>query len=92
MGKNGKIAMYTPAETVKAERAIGLMYKGPKFDGPVRVTLVLSEDGIDLMIEPSDTQPCLRGDVDNYGKTVLDALNKIAWDDDACVQELRILK
>lgn len=92
MGKNGKIAMYTPAETVKAEKAIGLMYNGPKFDGPVRVTLVLSDDGFDLAIEPSDTQPSLRGDIDNYAKTVLDALNKIAWGDDSCVQELRVIK
>lgn len=92
MGKNGKIAIYTPPETVKAEKAIQLQYDGPKFDGPVRVTIVLSETGFDLMIEPSDTQPTLRGDIDNYAKTILDALNKIAWGDDSCVQELRVLK
>lgn len=77
---------------MKAEKAIQLQYSGPRFDGPVRVTIVLGETGLELMIEPSDTEPILRGDIDNYAKTILDALNKVAWPDDSCVQELRILK
>jgi len=68
------------------------MYNGPKYEAPIRVTIVLSETGFDISIEPSDTEPCIRGDIDNYAKTILDALNKVAWSDDSIVQELRVIK
>lgn len=39
-----------------------------------------------------DEHPTSRPDVDNYAKLVLDALNGIAWHDDAQVVSLSILK
>ena len=35
-----------------------------------------------------DTKSKLRGDLDNYIKTILDALNGVAWDDDSQVVKI----
>lgn len=77
---------------MKAEQAIRIAYKGPCLDGPVRVTIVLAEDGFDITVEPADHDSHLRGDIDNYSKTILDALNKVAWKDDRQITELRVFK
>lgn len=37
-------------------------------------------------------RPITRGDVDNYAKTILDALNGIAYHDDAQVTDLEVFK
>lgn len=62
--------------------------------GPLRVTIMLRNDAVDVSIEPADehTHKKLRGDIDNYAKTVLDALNMHAWDDDAQIVDLRVVK
>lgn len=77
---------------MKAEQAIRVAYKGPCLDGPVRVMIYLSEHGFDITVEPADHDSHLRGDIDNYCKTILDALNKVAWKDDKQIVELRVLK
>jgi len=53
-------------------------------------------DGTSVTITPiqlmePQTKP-LRGDIDNYMKTVLDALNTIAWDDDIQVVAVSAVK
>lgn len=58
-----------------------------KFTGPIEVRLVLSAT------RPKTsklTHP--RPDVDNYAKSVLDASNKILWDDDSQIVHLHISK
>lgn len=63
---------YTPPATVAYEALIAMSWRGPRgFTGSVKVTIAVIED--------------LRqnaGDVDNYAKIVLDALNHVAWVDD----------
>jgi Holliday junction resolvase RusA-like endonuclease len=84
--------MYTPSETVKAEKEIGEAWDGPCYDIPVIVTIALDSDGFTVDVQPTNYKSSLRGDIDNYAKTILDGLNKVAWTDDRLIQELRILK
>lgn len=58
-----------------------------KFTGPIEVRIVVSAT------RPRTSkleQP--RPDVDNYAKSVLDASNKILWDDDSQIAHLQISK
>lgn len=76
---NGKA--YTPKETRDAEREFCYLWKTqcdpqPDYIRPVRVSIdVHSVKG--------------RGDLDNYVKLVLDALNHVAFRDDRYVVEIR---
>jgi len=75
---------YTPKETADYERAIRALYTGGRFpDGPISIKLVFDPLGLDMTIESIDHEKSkLRGDVDNYAKAILDALNEVAWSDD----------
>lgn len=80
---------YTPKLTALHEKEIAEMYKGPKFEGDLYVKIRFVFDEIEIDIErvqpnPEVEQPKfkLRGDIDNYAKSVLDALNGVAYDDD----------
>lgn len=84
----GKVAT-TPAATKKAEKAIAEAFidAAPDlqmFDGPVAVELVLHGDRFEIEIYevPPYEIRRLKGDIDNYMKTILDALNGVAWEDD----------
>ena len=84
--------LYTPSETVKAEKAIGEAWNGPCYDAPVIVTIVLDNESFTVDVQPTTYKSSLRGDIDNYAKTILDGLNKVAWTDDKLIQELRVMK
>jgi Holliday junction resolvase RusA-like endonuclease len=85
----GKGRTYTPHGTVVAEAKIAEAYAGPKFDGPVSLACVFSDDRVTITLTPMeiDKSP-LRGDVSNYLKLVEDALNGHAYDDDRQVHRL----
>ena len=78
------------------EKQIGNDYNGPLFEGDVRLEIVFTVDGTAVTIipieRPDDLGPQLRGDLDNYTKTVMDALNTRAWGDDIQVMELSVSK
>jgi Holliday junction resolvase RusA-like endonuclease len=86
-----KFGTFTPKATLDAERAIAEQYEGPKFEGPIAVEFDFWNDRIFMrIIEVSDfTQRRLTGDVDNYLKLVGDGLNKIAYEDDKQIVDLR---
>lgn len=97
-GRNGVV--YTPKATKDAERAIREAYTAQVPDGyeptdqPIAVTIGLSDNQFTLdvnEVEPH-TQRKLRGDIDNYAKTILDALNGVAWVDDRQITHLTIIK
>lgn len=90
-GRNGRV--YTPRTTVERERAIAAAYDGPRFTTPVCVVIDLQKDDTTVTISEVDQEPTrLMGDVDNYVKAVLDALNGVAWDDDRQVVSLTASK
>lgn len=87
---------YTPKQTVAFERLIAGLYKGPMFaeDTPLKVTLEFMDKTIELRIRemPKKPQSKLKGDIDNYAKSILDALNGVAYKDDKQVVILNLEK
>ena len=94
--KNGRTWSYTPKETAAFEAHVAEEYMRqgyPKIDGPVSVNVILYDDSFSVWITPlGDAKSKLRGDLDNYTKAILDALNGIAWQDDKQVFELKVVK
>jgi Holliday junction resolvase RusA-like endonuclease len=80
---------YTPQKTRDAEKALRDQYEGPCFTGPVAVHIDYSMDGQVITITELDPslESKMRGDLDNYVKLSLDALNQTAWVDDKQVFE-----
>lgn len=76
---------FTPPETVEYESRIGWAFKaahpGGFLEGPLKVTVRVSE---------ASRRPQWQGDADNYSKSALDALNKLAWADDKEIEELHV--
>lgn len=92
-GRGGSPRIYTPAETAAEEQEIARVYKGAKATGPVRVTIRAIMPLPKSRPERIESEPCCcRPDADNIAKAVLDALNGIAYEDDAQVVELHVTK
>lgn len=99
--KNGHV--YTPAETAQYETLVGMSYRnsarGYKFASPVRVTIRAyhrppkgkSKKVVEDMMN-NHILPTKKPDADNVAKIVLDALNKVAWEDDTQVVEMMVIK
>jgi Holliday junction resolvase RusA-like endonuclease len=58
------------------------------------VYIALDEDGAAVIVTPlsPEHESSLRGDIDNYVKTILDGLNEVAWEDDRQVLKLTVVK
>lgn len=90
--------VYTPDKTRKAEQSIKELWEnagGPTYPAnvPLSVEIHLTRDGTAVVVTPLDPRKIeLRGDIDNYTKTVLDGLNVMAWADDKQVVELKVVK
>jgi Holliday junction resolvase RusA-like endonuclease len=98
--KTGTI--YTPVETAQFEKEVAWQAKAamkgnPPLEGPLSVVI-----GAWLPMPKSFTKPVKqaaieggvfpRGDVDNFAKSVMDALNGILWLDDNQVTQLTATK
>ena len=90
---------YTPKTTRDYERLIMAAYENAPerppepFSGPLDVTIVTSRQlpksaPKSIIREPDTHKP----DADNIAKVVLDALNGVAWLDDAQVTSLTVMK
>jgi Holliday junction resolvase RusA-like endonuclease len=92
--KSGVVRNYTTHATRKAEAQLRDQWLQPLIEGPVGVELQMSP--YDVEVRVFSVLPCTprmrRGDIDNYAKLVLDALNKLAWVDDRHVNELHLYK
>jgi len=91
LGRRGRV--FTPEATLVHEAAIAAAWK-TKFgrrkplEGPVKVTVDFDKHGMWIEVAPTELPTVLRGDIDNYMKAVLDALNGIAYMDDGQISVL----
>lgn len=92
-------AAFTPKATHQYEKQFADLYRGPLFDGLLSLKLRFTVDGTELLIEKVDLNDAveqpkkrLTGDIDNYAKSVLDALNGVAYTDDKQIVCLYIEK
>lgn len=92
LGRKGRV--FTPEQTLEFERAVRKAWTGPKFDGPVSITVTLDKDKFRVTVtEERGRKPsALRGDVDNYIKSILDGLNGAAYLDDRQVYKIVVTK
>lgn len=96
------VQTYTPKKTVDYEKLVRLRFQnagGVITDKPVRIKIVAcfappksarKKDKIEMLA--NRILPEKKPDVDNVAKIILDALNKIAYKDDAQVVELSVKK
>jgi len=87
---------YTPKETKEYESNIANAYSGVLFaEGPLHVTLIFDNDKTEITIrsmQNKNNPSKLRGDIDNYAKSVLDGLNGVAYTDDKQIVSLELRK
>jgi crossover junction endodeoxyribonuclease RusA len=88
MTRRGRV--FTPQRTLEAEALVREAWgDNPKFTGEVGIVMLLGTDGTLITVFPHAAEPQkLRGDIDNYVKTIMDGLNGKAWDDDKQVTYL----
>lgn len=89
-GKSGAVHAFTPEEAVKAKkriRAAAELVRFPYFVGPIQmeIDVFLPRDGITFWKRGS-------GDCDNFFKLVADALEGIAYANDAAIWVMRVRK
>lgn len=91
LGRRGRV--FTPEKTLEAEALIRETWDGPLFEGPVSVQIHLTTESTEITVAPFEIPPSkLRGDIDNYVKTVMDGLNGAAWHDDKQVHGVVAVK
>ena len=86
---------YTPKKTVEYEAEVASQYDGPKFEGDIAMEIILGKDRMWVTINDMsdwENNSRLTGDIDNYAKSVLDALNGIAYEDDKQIKQLIVRK
>lgn len=89
LGKGGRV--FTPKATQEYEALIAEMYNGPLFTGPLEMNLTFGRDWIEVDIFEfggfaNDSK--LRGDLDNYIKSITDGLNEVAYGDDRQIKRI----
>lgn len=94
LGRRGRV--FTPIATHEAETRIADQWReanGPHFTGAIAVEIDLHPKETTITISESEyPESRLRGDIDNYIKLIMDALNGVAWDDDRQVVWLYAVK
>jgi len=90
--------IYTPAKTRKSEADIKATIKNELMKyGPFDVGIPLKLSAIFYIEKPKtarkrDIMPVKRPDLDNYGKLLLDAMNKYVYPDDSQITDLHLRK
>ena len=93
--RNGRLRTFTPRETVAAEDSLREQWRGPEFRDDVAVEVIMSNTKVYVSVRDTDKPQSgllRKGDIDNYSKLILDALNGCAWRDDRQIAELRVVK
>ncbi len=98
--RGGFARVYTPKETVSFERVVGQI-AAPIFpepiSGPVKLTILAyfqppASWSKRRKVEALGAHHLQKPDLDNCAKAIKDALNRIAWADDAQVAEMVMCK
>lgn len=97
--RNGGGHTYTPKPTKVAEKILKDFFLAEvgedfvPFEGPISMSVEMDKEQLHIVItEMPDHTTKLTGDVDNYLKTVGDALNKVAYADDKQIMDLQGVK
>jgi len=92
LGRRGRV--FTPVQTLEFERLVNEAYDGFCAEKPVSLSISLYKDKFTVTVTEYDTlEPSpLRGDIDNYAKSILDGLNGVAYTDDKLVYKLQVTK
>lgn len=93
--RNGRAVTYTPKETRDAEANLARQWPFEPFEGDIDVRILMNDETVRLEVSPAPaptSRKLLRGDIDNYAKTILDALNGVAWIDDKQITRLSVEK
>lgn len=92
--KRGQI--FTPKSTLEEEDHVAAAWSeqvGEILNGPLELYIAYSPSETILHVLPSPHgSRTLRGDLDNYVKLTLDALNGVAWGDDGQVVRITAVK
>lgn len=81
---------YTPEKTRKYEREVIKAWNNrEKFSGALYVKI---EAFMKISQRCKTLRPTKKPDIDNIAKIIMDGLNKVAWDDDKQVVDLRVIK
>jgi len=91
----GRFGMYTDKATREHEQSIKDAYVaagGPLFEGPVGMTVTFYKEKITITLNPIESESSLRGDIDNYVKSIMDGLNGVAYIDDGQILNLKAYK
>ena len=92
--KRGQV--FTPKSTLEEEDHVAAAWSeqvGEILSGPLEVYVAYSPSETILHVLPSPHgSRTLRGDLDNYVKLTLDALNGVAWGDDGQVVRITAVK
>ena len=89
--------MYTPTETLRAERAIAAACREAMAEAGIQLMPFGPHDPVILNVDayrplPESRSKRVRSEPDNEGKLVMDALNGLVWADDAQVVDLHVVK
>ena len=98
-----KIILFDPPAVKKFKQLVGYYvqqhYNGHPLTGPLSVTVRFYRDiqksdskKKKMAKEAGDIRPTKKPDVDNYVKSLLDALNKVLWADDNQIIDLHASK
>lgn len=92
MTRRGRV--FTPQATLEFEALVRDNWEHDLIDGDIAVTIVVTKEWFEVTVEPyHDDEPTgLRGDIDNYAKSILDGLNGTAFKDDRLIRELVVVK
>lgn len=93
MTRRGRV--FTPTQTLEFEALVREGWDHEILEGDISVTIYLTKEYFEVTVEPftkDKEKTKLRGDIDNYAKSILDGLNGTAFVDDKFIRELVVIK
>lgn len=92
MTRRGRV--FTPAKTLEFEAKVAKAWRFKPIEGDVSVGIILGKETFTVWVDEyqGDTTTKLRGDIDNYVKSILDGLNGVAFTDDKFIRSITVEK